>query len=91
MFEKSNKEKTEKSSLKKRDSKKKTAKPKENDDHARKSVKVKGGATKEECDAGPVVMKIQAKKMLRLRRRLKWLCPVLTSRQLRTFRRRIGL
>ena len=61
MFKRSN-QKTEKSSLKKRDSKKKPAQPKENDDHARRSMKVKEGATEEECVAGPVVTRAQAKK-----------------------------
>ena len=62
MFKKSNQEKTEKSAPKKRDSKKKPAKPKENDDRVRRNIKVKEGATEEECVAGPVVMRAQAKK-----------------------------
>ena len=44
MFKRSS-QKTEKSALKKRDSKKKPAQPKENDDCARRNVKVKEGAT----------------------------------------------
>ena len=62
MFERSNQEQTEKSALKKRDSKKKQALPKENDVRARQSLKVKEGATEEECVAGPVVTRAQAKK-----------------------------
>ena len=50
MFRKSN-QKTEKSALKKGDSKKKQAQPKENDDRVRRNMKVKEGATKEECVA----------------------------------------
>ena len=61
MFRRSN-QKTEKSAPKKRDSKKKPAQPKENDDRARRNVKVKKGATEEECAAGPVVTRAQAKK-----------------------------
>ena len=61
MFRRSN-QKTEKSAPKERDSKKKPAQPKENDDRARRNVKVKEGATEEECVAGPVVMRAQAKK-----------------------------
>ena len=61
MFRKSN-QKTEKSALKERDSKKKPARPKENDDHARRNTKVKEGATEEECVAGPVLMRAKAKK-----------------------------
>ena len=44
MFKRSN-QKTEKSAPKERDSKKKPAQPKENDDGARRNVKVKEGAT----------------------------------------------
>ena len=62
MFKRSYQEKTEKSIQKKRDSKEKPAQPKESDDHARWNVKVKEGATKEECVARPVVMRAQAKK-----------------------------
>ena len=51
MFRKSNK-KTEKSAPKERDSKKKPDQPRENDDRARRNVKVKEGAT-EKCVAGP--------------------------------------
>ena len=61
MFRRSN-QKTEKSAPKERDSKKKTAQPKENDDRARRYVKVKEGATEEKCVAGPVVTRAQAKK-----------------------------
>ena len=61
MFKRSN-QKTEKSALKERDSKKKPAQPKENDDRARRNVKVKKGATEEKCVARPVVMRAQAKK-----------------------------
>ena len=61
MFRRSN-QKTEKSAPKERDSKKKPAQPKENDDRARWNVKVKKGATEEECVAGPVVTRAQAKK-----------------------------
>ena len=61
MLKRSN-QKTEKSALKKRDSKKKPAQPKENDDHARRSLKVKEGATEEKCVARPVVTRAQAKK-----------------------------
>ena len=60
----SNQEKTEKSALKnpkKRDSKKKPAQPKENDDCARRNMKVKEGTTEEDCGAGPVVTSAQAK------------------------------
>ena len=60
MFKRSN-QKTENSTLKDKDSKKEPAQPKENNDRARRNVKVKG-ATEEECVAGPVVMKAQAKK-----------------------------
>ena len=62
MLRKSNQEKTEKSALKKRDFKKKPAQPKGNDDHARRNMKVKEGATEEERVAGPVVTRAQAKK-----------------------------
>ena len=41
---------------------KKPAQPKENDDRARRNVKVKEGATDEKCVAGPVVTRAQAKK-----------------------------
>ena len=51
-----------KSAPKERDSKKKPAQPKENDDRARRNVKVKEGATEEKCVAGPVVTRAQAKK-----------------------------
>ena len=51
MFRKSNQEKTEKSAPKKRDSKKKPAQPKENDDCARRNMKVKEGATEVESIA----------------------------------------
>ena len=61
MFRRSN-QKTEKSAPKERDSKKKPAQPRENDDHARRNVKVKEGATEEKCVAGPVVTRAQAKK-----------------------------
>ena len=47
MFNKCNQEKIEKSAPKKRDSKKKSAQPKENDDPARRSLKVKEGTTEE--------------------------------------------
>ena len=36
--------------------------PRKNDDHARRNVKVKKGATEEKCVAGPVVTRAQAKK-----------------------------
>ena len=61
MFRRSN-QKTEKSAPKERDSKMKPAQPKENDDRARRNVKVKEGATEEKCVAGPVVTRAQAKK-----------------------------
>ena len=61
MFRRSN-QKTEKSTPKERDSKKKPAQPKENDDRAKRNVKVKEGATEEKCVAGPVVTRAQAKK-----------------------------
>ena len=61
-LEKSNLEKTEKSAPEKRDSKKKPAHPEENDDCTRQNMKVKEGATEEECVAGPVVTRAQAKK-----------------------------
>ena len=61
MFKRSN-QKTERSALKERDSKKKPAQPKENDDHARRNMKVKEGATEEEWVAGPAVTRAQAKK-----------------------------
>ena len=48
--------------LRRRDSKKKAAQPKENDDRARRNMKVKKGATEEKCVAGPVVTRAQAKK-----------------------------
>ena len=83
-------QKTEKSAPKERDSKKKPAQPKENDDRARRNMKVKEGATEEKCVAGPVVTRAQAKKSDKVHPlRLKRLCPVLTSRLLRIFRRRI--
>ena len=62
MFKKTNQGKTEKSALKQRDSKKKPAQPKQNDGHARWKVKDKKGATEEDCVAGPVVTRAQAKK-----------------------------
>ena len=58
MFRRSN-QKTEKSAS---DSKMKPAQPKENEDRARRNVKVKEGATEEKCVAGPVVTRAQAKK-----------------------------
>ena len=61
MFRRSN-QKTEKSAPKEKDSKMKPAQPKENDDRARRNVKVKEGATEEKCVAGPVVTRAQAKK-----------------------------
>ena len=61
MFRRSN-QKTEKSAPKESDPKKKPAQPKENDDRARRNVKVKEGATEEKCVAGPVVTRAQAKK-----------------------------
>ena len=61
MFRRSN-QKTEKSAPKERDSKMKPAQPKENDDRARRNMKVKEGATEEKCVAGPVVTRAQAKK-----------------------------
>ena len=61
MFRRPN-QKIGKSAPKERDSKKKPAQPKENDDHARRNVKVKEGATEEKCVAGPVVTRAQAKK-----------------------------
>ena len=61
MFKRSN-QKTEKSAPKERDSMKKPAQPKEKDDRARRNVKVKKGATEEECVAGTVVTRAQAKK-----------------------------
>ena len=61
MFRRSN-QKTEKSAPKERDSKMKPAQPKENDDRARRNVKVKEGATEEKCVAGSVVTRAQAKK-----------------------------
>ena len=48
--------------LQRRETKKKPAQPKENDYHARQNVKVKKGATEEECVSGPVVTRAQAKK-----------------------------
>ena len=48
MFRRSN-QKTEKSAPKERDSKMKPAQPKENDDRARRNVKVREGATREVC------------------------------------------
>ena len=61
MFKRS-KQKTEESALNERDSKKKPAQPKENDDRARRNIKVIEGATEEECVAGPAVTRAQAKK-----------------------------
>ena len=63
MFKRSN-QKTEKSAPKERDSKKKPAQPKENDDRARRYVKVKEGATEGKCVAGPVVTRAQAKESM---------------------------
>ena len=51
MFKNSCQEKTENSGPKKRDSKKKTAHRKENDDHARRKVKIKASATEEKSVA----------------------------------------
>ena len=48
--------------LRRRETKKKPAQSKENDDHARRDMKVKEGATEEECVAGPAVTRAQAKK-----------------------------
>ena len=63
MFEKkSRQEETKKSAPKKRDFKMKPVQPKENDNHARWSVKVNWGATEEKCVAGPVVTRARAKK-----------------------------
>ena len=91
MFRRSN-QKTEKSAPKERDSKMKPAQPKENDDRARRNVKVKEGATEEKCVAGPVVTRLRLRRVIKFTRwRLKRLCPVLTSRLLRIFRRRIRL
>ena len=56
------KQKTEKSAPKERDSKKKPAQPKENDNRARRNMKVKEGATEEKCVAGPVITRAQVKK-----------------------------
>ena len=79
MFRRFN-QKTEKSAPKERDSKKKPAQPKENDDRARRNVKVKEGATEEKCVAGPVMTRAQAKKSDKVHPlKLKRLCPVLTS------------
>ena len=50
------------SALKKGDSRKKQAQPKETDNIVRRDVKVNGGATKEECVAGPIMTRAQAKK-----------------------------
>ena len=61
MFKRSN-QKTEKSAPKERDSNKKPAQLKENDDRVRQIMKVREGATEEECVAGPVVTRAQAKK-----------------------------
>ena len=62
MFEKKcTQEETRKSALKKRDFKKKPTQSKENDNRARRNVKVKGGATEEEC-VGQVVPRAQVKK-----------------------------
>ena len=61
MFKGSN-QKTEKRAPKEKDFKKKPAQPKENDDRARRNMKVKEGATEEECVAGPAVTRAQAKK-----------------------------
>ena len=61
MLRRSN-QKIEKSAPKEIYSKKKPAQPKKNDDHARRNMKVKEGATEEKCVAGPVVTRAQAKK-----------------------------
>ena len=61
MFKRSN-QKTEASAPTERDSKKELVQPKENDDRARRNVKVKDGATEEKCVAGPVVTRAQAEK-----------------------------
>ena len=63
MFKKTNQEKTGKSALKQRDSKKKPAQPKQNDGHARWKVKVKKGATEEDCVAGPVVTRVRLRRV----------------------------
>ena len=60
--EKSNREETKMSPLRKGDSEKKTVQPKGNDKRARRDVKVKGSTTEEVCVAGPVVTRAQAKK-----------------------------
>ena len=88
MFEKkSNQEKTEKSALKK-----KPTKPKENDDRARQKMKVKEGATKEECFVGPVVMRAQAKKSDKVHPlKVKEAMSSVDKSILRIFRRRIRL
>ena len=62
LLNKSSQENTEKSAPKKKDPKNKPAQPKENDDRARRSMKVKKGATEEDCVAGPAVTTAQAKK-----------------------------
>ena len=89
MFRRSN-QKTEKSAPKERDSKKKPAQPKENDDRARRNVKVREGATEEKCVAGPVVTRAQAKKSDKVHP-LKVKEAMSTSRLLRIFRGRIRL
>ena len=61
MFKRFN-QKTEKSAPRKRDSKKKPAQPKENEDCAERNMKVKEGATEEECVARPAVTRAQANK-----------------------------
>ena len=57
----SNQEETKKSTLKKGDSQKKPDQPRENNNRARRDVKVKGDANEEECVARPVVTRAQAK------------------------------
>ena len=48
--------------LGRRETKKKQAQPNRNDDHARRNMKVKEGATEEKCVARLVVTRTQAKK-----------------------------
>ena len=64
--ERCNLEKTKKCAPKKKNSTKKSAKLWKNNISARRDVKVKGGATQEECVAIPVVTKAQAKKSDRI-------------------------
>ena len=78
---------TVKSAPKKRDSKKKPAQLKGNDNRARRSMKIKEGATEDKCVAGPVVTRAQAKKSDKVHPlKVKELCPVLTSRLLKIFK-----